>query len=55
MAEKQTGKKKGGTRKHHRSKRKALGRMTNLSLFARGKITAETYFKRTKQKTKMGE
>jgi hypothetical protein len=49
MARKGPGKKKGGMRKHGRSKRKALRSGSPISLFVRGKISAEKYFKSNKQ------
>ena len=45
-----SGKKKGGMRKHGRSKRKALRSGSPISLFVRGKMSAEKYFKSSKQR-----
>ena len=50
MARKGAGKKKGGARKHGRSKRKALRVGSPISLFVRGKVSAEKYFKSNKQR-----
>ena len=44
------GSRKGGSRKLGRKARKTKGKGNPLALFVRGLITAETYFKQTKQK-----
>lgn len=38
-----------GQRKYTRSKKKAAGRSNPISLFVRGKISGEEYFKQTNQ------
>jgi hypothetical protein len=49
MAKKQKG---GSQKKIGRSKRKAANRGTPISMFTRGKISAEEYFKLTAQTLK---
>jgi hypothetical protein len=42
-----------GQRKYNRSKKKAAGRGNPISLFVRGKISGEEYFKLTNQARKV--
>lgn len=44
MAKKKVQKTKGGNKKHGRTKRKAANVGNPISLFVRGKITAQTYW-----------
>jgi hypothetical protein len=46
----QQGKKKGGARKHGRTKRKAMRYGSPISRFVRGKIEGSVYFRLTRQK-----
>lgn len=43
---------KRGSKKHARCKKKAAGRLSPLSAFVRGKISAEQYFYQTNQTLK---
>jgi hypothetical protein len=52
MAKRNGGKRRNGDRKHGRQKRKSAGKGNPVSLYARGKITAEHYFKITNQSLK---
>ncbi len=42
---------KGGTRKRGREKRKSLRKGSPISLFSKGKISGEVYFRLTKSKS----
>jgi hypothetical protein len=49
MKKKNEGKRRGGVRKHGRTKRKAENRSNPMSLYVRGKITFDKYIKAVKR------